>query len=243
MVSGSISFPSRGAFHLSLTVLVHYRSPGYLALESGLPSFPPGSSCLMVLRIPSVVLSPFDYGTVTLFGRPFQARSSKRKFCNYVQSSAVLLWVLQPPVHNGGSLLRVQSLGSSRFVRHYYGNCLFSSGYLDVSVPPLASLIRGSLSITREGLPHSDIHGSACKQLPVTFRSVATSFFGPGCLGILHTLFLACYHPFPSLIFPLTTPPTSEQVRCGAAEHSVREAQGLQGICAHYFRVFISLRN
>ena len=26
-VSGSVSFPSRGAFHLSLTVLVHYRSP------------------------------------------------------------------------------------------------------------------------------------------------------------------------------------------------------------------------
>jgi hypothetical protein len=50
MVSGSISFPSRGAFHLSLTVLVHYRSPGYLALESGLPSFPPGSSCPAVLK-------------------------------------------------------------------------------------------------------------------------------------------------------------------------------------------------
>ena len=28
MVSGSISLPSRGAFHLSLTVLVHYRSLG-----------------------------------------------------------------------------------------------------------------------------------------------------------------------------------------------------------------------
>jgi hypothetical protein len=55
MVSGSISFPSRGAFHLSLTVLVHYRSPGYLALESGLPSFPPGSSCLVVLRCPRSV--------------------------------------------------------------------------------------------------------------------------------------------------------------------------------------------
>src|SRR6478735_6938478 len=27
-VSGTISLPSRGAFHLSLTVLVHYRSPG-----------------------------------------------------------------------------------------------------------------------------------------------------------------------------------------------------------------------
>src|SRR5438874_8443343 len=50
MVSGSISFPSRGAFHLSLTVLVHYRSPGYLALESGLPRFPAGSSCPQVLK-------------------------------------------------------------------------------------------------------------------------------------------------------------------------------------------------
>ena len=27
-VSGSLSLPSRGAFHLSLTVLLHYRSPG-----------------------------------------------------------------------------------------------------------------------------------------------------------------------------------------------------------------------
>jgi hypothetical protein len=27
-VSGSISLPSRGSFHLSLTVLLHYRSPG-----------------------------------------------------------------------------------------------------------------------------------------------------------------------------------------------------------------------
>jgi hypothetical protein len=50
MVSGSISFPSRGAFHLSLTVLVHYRSVGYLALGSGLPRFPPGSSCPVVLK-------------------------------------------------------------------------------------------------------------------------------------------------------------------------------------------------
>ena len=28
-VSGTISLPSRGTFHLSLTVLVHYRSPTY----------------------------------------------------------------------------------------------------------------------------------------------------------------------------------------------------------------------
>jgi hypothetical protein len=78
MVSGSISFPSRGAFHLSLTVLVHYRSPGYLALESGLPSFPTGSSCPVVLRNSESRSALFEYGAVTLYGRPFQARSSKR---------------------------------------------------------------------------------------------------------------------------------------------------------------------
>ena len=62
MVSGSISFPSRGAFHLSLTVLVHYRSLGYLALGSGLPRFPPGSSCPAVLKHNTTVSSVSSTG-------------------------------------------------------------------------------------------------------------------------------------------------------------------------------------
>src|SRR5687767_3650623 len=42
----------RGAFHLSLTVLVHYRLHGsILALEGGPPSFTPGFSCRALLRI------------------------------------------------------------------------------------------------------------------------------------------------------------------------------------------------
>ena len=82
MVSGSISFPSRGAFHLSLTVLVHYRSLGYLALECGHPSFPAGSSCLLVLRNSTTVHQSFGYRAVTLFGWPFQAHSPKLWFCN-----------------------------------------------------------------------------------------------------------------------------------------------------------------
>ena len=141
MVSGSISFPSRGAFHLSLTVLVHYRSLGYLALDRGRPSFPPGSSCLVVLRIPGVVLSSFGYGTVTPYGRLFHARSPRRNFCNYSGAAAAPHLVLQPHTHNPGRVSHVYGLGFSRFVRHYYGNCFFSSGYLDVSVPPLASTL------------------------------------------------------------------------------------------------------
>ena len=52
-VSGSLSLRSRGSFHLSLTVLVRYRSlPGYLALADGPACFRQDSSCLAVLRIP-----------------------------------------------------------------------------------------------------------------------------------------------------------------------------------------------
>ncbi len=36
-VSGTISLPSRGAFHLSLTVLVHYRSAGIFSLTGWSP--------------------------------------------------------------------------------------------------------------------------------------------------------------------------------------------------------------
>src|SRR5690606_9603596 len=41
-VSGSISLPSRGAFHLSLTVLLHYRSPGVFSLGAWSPQLPTG---------------------------------------------------------------------------------------------------------------------------------------------------------------------------------------------------------
>ena len=111
MVSGSISFPSRGAFHLSLTVLVHYRSLGYLALDRGRPSFPPGSSCPAVLRILRVVLSSFGYGAVTPYGRPFQARSPKRKFCNYLGAAAAPHSVLQHHLCNAGRLSRIGWFG------------------------------------------------------------------------------------------------------------------------------------
>ena len=41
-VSGSLSLPSRGAFHLSLTVLVHYRSSGVFSLGGWSPLLPTG---------------------------------------------------------------------------------------------------------------------------------------------------------------------------------------------------------
>ena len=52
VVSGSISLASRRAFHLSLTVLVHYRSQeSYFALADGPASFNQDFSCPGLLRM------------------------------------------------------------------------------------------------------------------------------------------------------------------------------------------------
>ena len=48
-VSGSLSLPSRGPFHLSLTVLSSIGHFGCLALGGGPPCFLQGSTCLVVL--------------------------------------------------------------------------------------------------------------------------------------------------------------------------------------------------
>ena len=70
---------------------------------------------------PDQTTTNFAYGAITLCGWPFQ--------CHF-PIGVVLVSVLQPRCnrsHNG--------LGCSAFARHYLRNNLFSSGYLDVSVP------------------------------------------------------------------------------------------------------------
>ena len=48
-VSGSLSLPSRGSFHLSLTVLCAIGRQPFLALGGGPPCFPPDFTCPAVL--------------------------------------------------------------------------------------------------------------------------------------------------------------------------------------------------
>ena len=70
-VSGSLSLPSRGSFHLSLTVLVHYRSLlSYLALPDGPGRFRQDSSCPALLRCHLSPVSHFEYGALTLSRSP-----------------------------------------------------------------------------------------------------------------------------------------------------------------------------
>ena len=66
-VSGSLSFPSRGSFHRSLTVLCAIGPYQYFALEGGPPCFPQGSSCPVVLRI-LPLSSLYVYRALTVCG-------------------------------------------------------------------------------------------------------------------------------------------------------------------------------
>ncbi len=74
-VSGSISLPSRGSFHLSLTVLFAIGHMVVFSLMGWSPHIP--SEFLVFRRTRCILLSyPFAYEPVTLFGIPFQISSA-----------------------------------------------------------------------------------------------------------------------------------------------------------------------
>ena len=58
-VSGTISLPSRGTFHLSLTVLVHYRSPEVFSLGKWSPQIPTGFHVSRGTQVPGGSRSVF----------------------------------------------------------------------------------------------------------------------------------------------------------------------------------------
>jgi hypothetical protein len=75
-VSGTLSLPSRGAFHLSLTVLVHYRSTGVFSLGKWSSQVPTRFHVSGRTQVPHHSHTSFAYGAVTRSGRPFQGRST-----------------------------------------------------------------------------------------------------------------------------------------------------------------------
>ena len=76
-VSGTISLPSRGTFHLSLTVLVRYRSPGSIQAYRVVPA-----DSQQISRARCYSGTPYEsqkifvYGILTLYDRPFQTTST-----------------------------------------------------------------------------------------------------------------------------------------------------------------------
>ena len=61
----------RRPFHLSLTVLVHYRSPNVFSLGRWSPQLPTKFLVLRGTQDTHQSFPAFEYGSVTLFGLPF----------------------------------------------------------------------------------------------------------------------------------------------------------------------------
>ncbi len=117
--------PRRGSFHLSLTVLMRYRSSRVFSLGGWTPQFHTMLACIVLLRILATTLN-CAYGTLTLYGRPSQI---VRLHIHAAHASPAT-----PASVNAG-------LGYSAFARHYSRNPLLSSSYLDVSVRTVPLLL------------------------------------------------------------------------------------------------------
>ena len=118
-VSVSISLPSRGAFHLSLTVLVHYRSLDVFSFGQWSAQIPTMETFLVVLEDSDRRASAFVYWTITVCGGPFQAPSTNGRFSHFVAERQLGYRASQLPNRNDCRLSRGSGLGSSRFARHY----------------------------------------------------------------------------------------------------------------------------
>ena len=119
VVSGSLSSPFRGAFHLSLTVLVHYRSLKFFSLGGWSPQLPTG---FHVSR-----------GTqdTSRSAAPCPLPDSHRLWCCFPTASGVvcvrLLTVLQP--QTGPKHRLVWALPGSLATTTGISVDFFSSGY------------------------------------------------------------------------------------------------------------------
>lgn len=101
-------FPSRGASHLSLTVLVHYRSLGVFSLREWSPQIHAEFHGFRITRVRANRRSRFVYRAFTVYGSSFQRDSTTRL--------AGMLLAPRPQFH------QETGLGCSRFARHYSGN-------------------------------------------------------------------------------------------------------------------------
>ena len=81
-VSGSFRSLNKGSFHLSLTVLVHYRSPRVFSLGRWASLLPTGLACPVVLKVTSRSLDPFRLRGYHPLRHAFPDISATDQICN-----------------------------------------------------------------------------------------------------------------------------------------------------------------
>ena len=130
-VSGSLSLPSRGTFHLSLSVLCAIGHVWYLVLDHGRPCFKRDFSCPALLRISAQRDRYFVYKAFTFCGSLFQHDSAISFLCNSAEVQQHFLAGPATPVPATPAGLHWSGLDCPLFAHHYLGDLFdfFSSGY------------------------------------------------------------------------------------------------------------------
>src|SRR5690606_6050915 len=154
----------QGSFHLSLTVLVRYRSSNVFSLGRWTSQLPTELACSVVLRRTTSPSTRFAYGTLTLSGASFQSASATG-----LQTFAVVSynpgWTCQPVWAFPLSLATTQGILSFPEGTEMFQFPSFPPDGLCVQ-PPVTGVLPA-------GFPHSDILGYSVRtQLPEAFRSV-----------------------------------------------------------------------
>ena len=122
-VSGTISLPSRGTFHHSLTVLSAIGHKGYLALPSGLGTFTRDSTSPVLLRNTHTQEPGFQLRGSHPLRQAFPNLSPIHSPLSLRQRMSVLhRYALQHHTHNPRQVSHMHGLGSSAFARHYSQN-------------------------------------------------------------------------------------------------------------------------
>ena len=122
LVSGSVSLPSRGAFHLSLTVLVRYRWPGVFSLGGWSPRIPPGFLVSRGTWVAPPSLLSTSYRPVTVSGAAFQRTSLEEQVAHSVPGLPLRLGTPTTLPLQRRQAWHEQGLGCSAFARRYLRN-------------------------------------------------------------------------------------------------------------------------
>jgi hypothetical protein len=179
-VSGSLSLPSRGAFHRSLTVLVHYRSVQVFSLGTWSPQLPTGFHLTRGTQVSCPSLAPVAYGTLTpLVGPSRSIRLKARLLTRRHQSQQ------DPPTPSkvappGFRLLPFRSPLLGEYFSFPRGTEMFQFPRCP-SVGPSPTDARPS---RRAGCPIRRPPDQRVRPLPDAFRRHTASFLGPHHLGI-----------------------------------------------------------
>ena len=187
-VSGSISSPFRGAFHLSLTVLVHYRSHGVFSLGGWSPLLPTGFRVSRGTQDTSLPADASRYWTLTVCGRAFQ------------HVHVPICWGAAGPTTppcpktRWFGLLPVRSplLRESRLISLRRATEMFQFAHCPLTCLCVEQVVSrhdsgGVASFGLSGL-------IAWMQLPLNVSPVSASFIGPMRQGIRLVLCVACSH-------------------------------------------------